>query len=77
MSKVTHYTVGFGEKNGKIWTFEVPILLVTVYVAPNDKEIQLYQQGFAIIWIGAHLRNKILSNFPKQWSINPANIHNL
>ena len=29
---------GFGEKkNGKICTFEVPILLVTVYVAPSNK----------------------------------------
>ena len=27
MSKITHYTVGFGEKNGKIRTFELPILL--------------------------------------------------
>ena len=47
--KVTHYTVGFGEKNGKICTFEVPVLLVTVYVAPSSKGKQLYQRFFAII----------------------------
>ena len=50
MSKVTHYTVGFGEKTAKlICTFEVPILLVTVDVAPSNKGKQLYQQCFAII----------------------------
>ena len=48
MSKVTHYTVGFGEKT-QICTFEVPILLVTVYVAPSNKGKQLYEQCFAIM----------------------------
>ena len=76
MSKVTQYTVGFGEKNGKICTFEVPILLVTVDAAFSNKGKQLYQQCFAITWIGVHLGNKIRSNFPKKWS-NTANIYNL
>ena len=75
MSKVTQYTVGFGEETAT--TFEVPIFLVKVYVAPSNKEKQLYQQCFAIIWIEAHLGNKIHSNFQKKWSINPGNIHNL
>ena len=63
--------------NGKICTFEVSILIVKVYVAPSNKGKQLYQRCFAIIWNGVHLGNKILWNFPKKWSINPANIHNL
>ena len=36
-SKITHYTVGFGEKNDKICLFKVPILLVKVYLAPKNK----------------------------------------
>ena len=55
MSKVTHYSAGFGEKNGKICTIEVPILLVTVYIAPSNKEnnyintvLQSYETEF--IW---------------------------
>ena len=63
--------------NGKICTFEVSILIVKVYVAPSNKGKQLYQRCFAIIWNGVHLGNKILWNFPKKWSINPTNIHNL
>ena len=36
-------------KNGKICTFEVPILLVTVCVAPSNKGKQLHQHSFVII----------------------------
>ena len=48
-SKVTPYTVGFGEKTAKSVHIEIPTVLVTVFVAPSNKGKQLYQQCFAII----------------------------
>ena len=38
MSRVAHYTVGFGDKTVKFVHSKVPIFLVTVYVAPSNKE---------------------------------------
>ena len=49
MSKVTHYTVGFGEETAKFEHSKFQYLLVKVCVAPSNKEKQLYQQCFTII----------------------------